>query len=205
MTSVLLPAKPVLSKAKVRLLDWNGRLVPQIGGVVQVLQRLGTRSSVEYVIPPMRSEPLGRIWAMKLREAKLAGAMIPFLQDGLAIGAPGAIVVDGAGQTGSFLAVRGGTPGYCIRYGQAFSLIHGGRRYLHFAAAETILGGLGTTDAGKATVPIAPMLRVIPGDGAVCEFGVPMIEGSLSGNEVAWDVDTAPWTNVGTIRIDEDA
>ncbi len=83
--------------------------------------------------------------------------------------------------------------------GQAFSLVHAGRRYLHFVAAETIVGA-----DGLMTVPIFPMLRVIPDDGDVCEFARPMIQGSLSGNQVKWSRQTAPWTDLGTITITED-
>ena len=196
---ILLPARPALKTDKVHMLDWGGQLVPSLGGPVQTILRLGTRHALEFVLPPMRSEPDGRIWAARLRMAKLFGALLPFGQDGLRIGSPGAIVVDGAGQTGMSLKVRGGTAAYAIREGQAFSIVHGARRYLHFASAQTILDS-----TGKATVPIFPMLRIIPGDGDVCEFGKPMIQGSLSGNEVSWDRQTAPWSDFGTITITED-
>lgn len=198
--SIFLPDSPGLKNAKHRLLDWGGRLVPTLGGPVQTLTRLGTRSSVEYTLPSMPSEPDGRIWGMTLRQAKISGVIAPFLQDGLIVGTPGAIVVDGQGQSGTSLRIRGGAPGYVIRFGQAFSIVHGGRRYLYFAAQQIALD-----TNGKALLPIFPMLRAITSDGDICEFSRPLIEGSLTGNEVAWDVQTAPWTDIGTIRIDEDA
>lgn len=200
MASILLPDKPGLSGAKIRLLDWGGKLTPWGGGVTQNLLRLGTRSGVEYKLPRMRSDPHGRVWGMKLREGKLSGVIVPFIQDGFRVGAPGSPVVDGAGQSGSTLSIRGFTSRYGIRYGQAFSLIHAGRRYLHFAAANAVVGA-----DGKIVLPIFPMLRVLPGNAAVLEFAKPMLEGSLSGNEVAWDVGLEPFVDLGVIRIDEDA
>lgn len=200
MASIMLPSNPGLSGAKIRLLDWGGRLVPWGGGVTQNLLRLGTRSGVEYRLPRMRSDPDGRTWGMKLREGKIEGVIAPFLQDGFGVGAPGRPSVAGGGQSGSFLQIRSCTPNYAFRYGQAFSLIHGGRRYLHFVRALSHVDS-----AGVATLPIFPMLRVIPDDGDLVEVGKPFIEGSLTGNEVAWDVGLEPYVDLGVIRIDEDA
>lgn len=200
MASILLPRKPGLSNAKIRLLDWGGRLIPWGGGVTQNLLRLGTRSGVEYRLPRMRSEPAGRIWGMKLREGKLNGVIVPFIQDGFRVGAPGIPSVDGAGQAGSLLAIKGFSSKYGIRYGQAFNLFHAGRRYIHFAAQDAVAEA-----DGRILLPIFPMLRVIPADGATLDFADPMLEGSLSGNEVAWDIGLEPFADLGVIRIDEDA
>ena len=103
---------------------------------------------------------------------------------------------------GSFPALeaqlRGFTPGYAVRFGQAFSLVHAGRYYLQFAADQAIAGS-----DGRLSMPIFPMLRVIPNDGDVFS-AVPMIQGSLSGQQVKWTRQTAPWTDLGTITITED-
>ena len=195
---ILLPSEPGLATDSPTMLDWGGPLSPVNGGAVQTLTRLGTRHSLEFTIPTMPSEPLGRIWSAQLRLAKLYGALLPFGQDGFKVGACGSPVVAGAGQAGSVLTLRGFQPGYAVRIGQAFSLISGGRRYLHFAAAQAI-----TVD-GTLTFPIFPMLRVIPADGDVCEFARPMIQGSLAGQSVKWTRQTAPWTDLGTITITED-
>jgi hypothetical protein len=197
---ILLPSKPALKTDKPHMLDWGGALTPTLGGPVQTLMRLGTRHSLDFTLPQMPTEPLGRIWASRLRMAKLFGALLPFGQDGFKVGAPGAIVVDGAGQSGMTLKVKGGTPYYAVREGQAFSIVTNGRRYLYFASAQTILDVAGAA----AAMPIFPMLRVFPADGDVCEFGKPMIQGSLAGNEVAWDRLTAPYSDFGTITISED-
>ncbi|MDO7843458.1 hypothetical protein [Sphingomonas immobilis] len=196
---ILLPDTPGLKTDRPAMMDFGGTLTPPLGGPVQRLLRLGTRHSLTFVMPQMETEPHGRIWSAKLRMAKLYGVLLPFGQDGFNIGAPGAPVVDGAGQSGSTILLKGFTPNYTVMFGQAFSLVHNGKRYLHFAAAQGQVGG-----DGKVTLDIFPMLRVLPANNAVCEFGKPMIEGSLSGNEVAWDRLTMPWSDFGTITVSED-
>ena len=195
---ILLPSFPGLKTDSPSMLDWGGALTPQNGGAVQTLMRLGTRHALDFIIPSMRTEPHGRIWSAQLRMAKLFGALLPFGQDGFKVGAPGSPVVAGAGQSGMALSVRGFQPGYAVRVGQAFSLVHGGRRYLHFIAEQ------GLTLDGALTLSIFPMLRVIPADGDVLEFAKPMIQGSLSGQSVKWTRQTAPWTDLGTITVTED-
>uniref|UniRef100_UPI0035CCA4AC hypothetical protein n=1 Tax=uncultured Sphingomonas sp. TaxID=158754 RepID=UPI0035CCA4AC len=195
---ILLPSQPGLKTDKPHMLDWGGALTPSLGGPVQTLMRLGTRHSLDFTVPTMPTEPLGRIWASRLRLAKLYGALLPFGQDGLAIGAPGLPYVNAAGQAGSTLLLAGFTAGYVVREGQAFNITHGGRYYLHFAAHDT------TSTDGTLSLDIYPMLRVIPDLNGSCEFLNPRIQGSLSGNEVAWDRQTAPWSDFGTITITED-
>jgi len=175
-------------------------LTPILGGPVQTLLRLGSRFSLEFQLPKMRSEPDGRTWASALVQAKLAGAIVPFLQDGFVPGSPGSPVVNGAGQSGTSLAIRGAQPNYRFRDGQFWSLVHGGRRYLHMT-----VGSPAVASDGTATITFVPMLRVSPSDGAAIEVAIPKIQGSLIGEEIGWDVQTEPWTDLGSIRIDEDA
>ncbi len=182
-----------------RMIDWGGALTPPNGGAVQTLGRLGTRHALDITPPQIAAEPEGRIFSAQLRLAKLFGALVAFDQDGFKPGACGMPVVSDGGQSGMTLALRSFTPGYAVRMGQAFSLVHGGRRYLHFAAAQTIASA-----AGVLALPIFPMLRVIPAGGATCEFAKPMIQGSLSGNEVKWDRQTAGYFDFGTITVTED-
>jgi hypothetical protein len=202
MTSpITLPETKGVKTDKIHMIDYAGQLKPQLGGVVQTLNRLGTRHALEVTLPTMKAEPWGRIWATQLRLAKMYGAIIWFRQDGLTIGNCGTnIQVNGAGQTGSTLALKNFTAGYTVLQGQAFSIVSGGRRYLHFAAADTT-----ATAGGLISLPIFPMLRVIPADTNLCEFTKPYIQGSLSGNEVSWERLPMNYFNFGTIVISEDA
>ena len=97
--------------------------------------------------------------------------------------------ITGGGQSGSVIVLRGMTPGYVVRDGQAFSIIHGGRRYLHISRSYQLVNG-----AGVVILPMAPMLRVSPADGAIVEF-FPKIEGLLEGDAQSWSLDVA--LNVG--------
>lgn len=199
-SAVLLPTARGIKVDRPRMITWDGELVPPLGGEVQHLQRLGTRHAVDMTIPLMRSEPDGRIWSTKLRLAKLYGARAWYRQDNFPVGTPGSPVVDGSNQTGSVLAMRGFVPGYQVRFGQAFSHLSNDRYFLYFSAADVTANG-----AGKLTLPIFPMLRRIANDGETLEWTTPIIEGSLSGNEVAWTRMTAPYCDFGTISIAEDA
>lgn len=181
--SVLLPSDPAPAQARERLLDWSRIGSPQAGGDLQQLNRIGTRFAVDFTMP-RRTGDKARLFLSKLRQAKAgnpAGAIIAFPQIGLTIGSPGSPVVNGAGQAGLTLNLRGFSASYPVKDGQFFSVIAGGRRYLHHATADTTANG-----SGVMALPIFPMLRVSPSDGAVCEFAVPMIEGLISGNEIGW-------------------
>ncbi len=100
-------------------------------------------------------------------------------QPGLDIGNPGAPVVNGSGQAGLALMLRGFAAGYVVREGQFFSIIHGGRRYLHCAESDAT-----ANFSGGLILGLYPMLRIKPLDGAVCEFAKPYIEGIVAGSSV---------------------
>jgi hypothetical protein len=189
--SITLPSSPGIRSAKPRLLDFGGVQTPPGGGASQKLYRLGDRYALAPTMPPIRTEPDGRIWASKLIQAQREGAIFAFPQPDLVIGDPGSPVVDGAGQAGMVLNLRGFTAGYLVRDGQFFSIIHGGRRYLHCAR-----GDLAADGTGKISLPIQPMLRIAPADGAVCEFAAPKIEGLLDGQAVEWEHQLEPYTLV---------
>lgn len=190
--SIFIPSSPGIRTAAPRLLDWGGDLIPVLrGGVAQRLNRLGSRYALGIELPPMPSEPTGRLFLSKLRRAKKEGALYAFPQDGFKVGAPGAPRVMGAGQAGITLIIDGFTPYYAIREGQFFSLIHNGRRYLNAVAVKAFADA-----GGVASLTLEEMLRVSPADNSVCEFVRPMIEGSLAGDEVAWSLLTTPHTSV---------
>jgi len=188
--SILLPAKPGIASAKPRLLDFGGVLTPPGGGAAQRVNRPGSRFAIDITLPAMSSIIEGRIFLAALMQAISQGALYAFPQD-MPVGAPGSPVVNGAGQMGTTLNLKNFTPSYAGRAGQFFSIVQGGRRYLHFLAAQGIAGADGTVAAS-----IWPMLRVSPDDGAVCEFAKPMIEGFLSGNALEWQLRTAPYVDV---------
>jgi hypothetical protein len=197
--SVELPQPRLPQMAVPKLLDYGADQKAPMGGASQRLNRLGNRFSLDITYPRLKPEPDGRILSARLRRAKTEGALFAFPQPGLVIGNPGAPVVDGAGQAGSTLNLRGFTTGYLIREGQFFSIIHGGRRYLHTAAAD-----VAASPTGTVALPITPMLRISPGNGAICEFAKPYIEGPIGGSSVDVEWTTAKAV-IPTITITEQA
>jgi hypothetical protein len=201
MAAIALPEKPSLRGGRPKFLDWGGRLVPILGGPVQPILRLGSRFAMDFTLPRMPSEPYGRTWAASLIQGKLQGVIVSFLQDGFSTGHPGTPVVNGSGQTGTSLAIHGVYPGYRFRYGQFFNVYHAGRYYLHMITDQLVIVG----PDGTATLNFLPMLRIIASDADPVIVAVPKIQGSLVGDETAWDVGLEPFTDLGTIKIEEDA
>ena len=189
--SVLLPTSPSPEDATPSYLDWGGTLRPIFGGALQKLRRLGDRFALSVTMPPMLNAENGMTWVARLSAARGEGAVMPWPQPGFDPGNPGAPNVAQAGQTGTLLLVSGFSTNYAIREGQAFSIVHGGRRYLHMVAADANAGS-----DGAVTLSIRPMLRVSPAAGAICEFAQPMIEGFLGGDEQCWSLATARTTGL---------
>lgn len=178
--------------AKVRMLDFGGELTPPLGGPVQRINRLGTRFAIDVALAPVSQEPEGRRLTSLLRQAKTEGALFAFPQPGLAIGAPGTPVVDGAVAGGSTVPLAGLTANYAIRMGQFMSFVHGGRRYLHAAVAEAVADATGDVE-----VTIEPMLRVSLSDEDEVEIGRPMLEGLLEGGDLEHEIMYEPFIALG--------
>ncbi len=190
--TIYLPDSPLPRSASPAPIVFGGWQTPPTGGIESWLGFMGSRLSMAIETPNLLPEPDGRLWTAALLDAWMTGETVAcrFPQPGFDVGAPvaliapgqpGAIVVDGVDQAGMILNVRGVEPGYAFKRRQFFSLIHGGRRYLHYVRQQVIAG-----EDGRAAVPIGPMLRVSPADGDICEFGKPMIEGKLSGDANGW-------------------
>lgn len=195
--AIELPQPRLPRSAVPKLLDWGADQKSPGGGAFQRLNRLGNRFALEISYPRLKPEPDGRILASRLRRAKTEGALFPFPQPGLVIGNPGAPVVNGSGQAGTTINLRGFAIGYTVREGQFFSIIHGGRRYLHCANANATANG-----SGQVTLSIHPMLRIVTADGAICEFTKPYIEGIVAGSSIDVEL-TIARSQVPTVLITE--
>ena len=182
--TIELPTDPAPSGCSMTYVDFGGFNEPALGAEVQRIDRMGNRFRASFSYAPLPSKDLGRVFVGRLIRAKSEGVRLPLPLLGFDPGAPGTIMVDGAGQAGRGLAVRGGTPNYAVREGQWFSVQRGdGRHYLHLADAQSILDG-----GGAAVVPLSPMLRYEFADGAHCHFGQPVIEGRVIGQDWAWQM-----------------
>ncbi len=196
--AVELPQVRLPKSAVPKLVDYGATLTAVQGGASQRLNRLGNRFALTIVYPRLRPEPDGRILAQRVRQAVTEGALFAVPQPGVDLGMPGNPVVNGGGQAGAMLEIRGFVPGYTVREGQFFSILHGGRRYLHTAGAEVIADG-----SGWARLAVTPMLRISPANGAICEFAKPYIEGFIDGRTAASIEHTIAKAMVPEITITE--
>ena len=96
----------------------------------------------------------------------------------------GALLVDGAGQEGTSLEVKNGTPGFMVRKGFWVSIQNAdGRHYLHNVKSPVRIAADGT-----ATLVLSPELRHPFADEAVVHMAKPMVEGFVEGNEWEWQI-----------------
>ncbi len=195
--SFLLPQLRLPQTATIRFLDFGADITPQVGGPSQRIVFPGSRFAIVIVYPRLRPEPDGRIMMSALHQAKLVGARFPVPEPGIPVIAYGNPQVNGFGQQGMSLQLKGLTPGITILNGKYFSIIYAGQRYLHHGTADTVVAADGT-----CLLPIFPMLRISPNDAATCEFAQPYIEGVLAGNVVDVELAIAKATPA-TITITE--
>lgn len=157
-----------------KLMDFGGFLAPSTGGAVLRVDRMGNRHAIDFVLPPMRMEPHGRLWSSRLKRAKTEGAFMRMPQVDFRPGAAGVPVVAARTVGGRLLPVAGGQPGGRVREGQFLSVIHEGRRYLHSVDAEVGFGADGT-----ALLQVTPMLRTPLDIGDAIEIAQPRVEGLI--------------------------
>lgn len=197
MTSVILPSTPSCRSAHPSQVSFGSTLTPFLGGPSQRINRLGTRWSWQFSMPPMRAD-VARVWIQALARAEELGAVMAIPQD-IDVGDPGAPLVSAVVAGGLLLPMKGMTAGYPIRAGQYVSIIHGGRRYLHVFTEDMTVGVGGTVMA-----PIWPMLRTSLSVNDVAEIAAPKVEGWLDGR-FEYDILTGPWAQLPDFIIAEAA
>lgn len=189
MPSIILPIHPQPSGADPRFLDFGTN---QDGGFAQDgprIHRLGNRWALDVTMPTQWLEPHrgwgegGRVFLSRLRRAlQDGGAIYPWPQLGLKVGAPGAAPLIAADINPNIdaIPVSGFRPHYVFREGQFFNIINEGRHFLHSTSEEVMVGADGT-----ALIPIHPRTRWDFGAGDAIRMD-PVIEGRVQGNELAW-------------------
>nr|WP_047166907.1 hypothetical protein [Sphingomonas sp. Y57] len=194
--AILIPAYPGPASAVPGYLDWGGVISSPLGGVDQKLNRLGDRFTIDVTMNTMPTAEDATAWVAALIQAQKDGGIFPWPQ-AISVNGSGDAVIDGPGQAGTTLKLRGLSSGRTFLRGQFISVVHGGRRYLHIIAAAGVANG-----SGKVSLLVEPMLRVAYSDGAVVEIDEPKIEGFLEGNRRDWTIDVA--MNIGLqFRITE--
>lgn len=182
MAVIDLPPWAVPNGATPSFMDFGAILRPSTGAGLLRVDRLGSRYKVKLSFPPFTDQAQGGVIVSRLIRAKRMGLRAEFplvrpqpLQDA---------VVDGAGQAGTTLRVRGLFRGQVIREGFWISVVRAsGQHYLHNVAGEVVV------DAdGRAALPLSEMLRWPFADGDPVKIVRPMIEGIVDGDEQAWSL-----------------
>lgn len=182
MPALYLPVHPAPRRMTPRPISSRNEMGPAFGGPDQRESRMGSRYAIDVEMPPM-SYAHAQEWADIDDEAATVVMLID--QPGLDIGDPGfSVVVDGGGQTGSAVRLRGLTPNYQFRKNQWVSMILSGQRYCYRASFPAVADG-----AGKVLLPLRTLLRKPVTDGAVVEVAEPKIEGYPTPTEDCWSID----------------
>ncbi len=173
--SVLIPWARIADLA-IRPRLFSGNQEGVLGGEDLPIPRMGDRFAVDVATSQLRQDAQSRLLVAALMEATTEDARIELRMPnrGPAIGS--GIVVDGAGQSGSTLNIRGAYRQTSFLQGSFFSIVHGGIHHVHMVRGPSMAGA-----DGRAAVPIWPMLRFITVDAESCAFDQPMIEGQLIG------------------------
>ncbi len=183
-----LPSDPAPNGMEAALLDYG---VIQRGASSLRVNRPGNRYRMAFSYPPMQPDK-ARTFTGRLTRAKRDGVKVelPLI---VSQGSPGSPVVDGAGQSGTTLAVRGLTPGYVAREGFWLTITDADDRgYLHQVMVTIAADG-----SGDATLLIEPPLRAPFADGADIELAAPWIEGFIDGEEWGWMIPVNHLVSVG--------
>ena len=179
-----LPPWCVPNGATHALIDAGGVVRSALNTAAQRVDRMGSHYRAALTFPAFDEPRDGRVIVSRLVRAKRLGLRVEYpLLERQPVS--GRIVVDGAGQAGFALAVRGFTARTVIREGWWLSIeAASGQHYLHNHAAE-ILPGVD----GRATLMLSEQLRAPFADGDAVHLIRPMIEGLIEGNEQAWTQD----------------
>lgn len=146
-----------------------------LGGADLDTPRLGDRFAADIATTQLRQDAQSRLLVADLIEGLTADVRLPLKLPNRGRTMSGG-VVDGAGQSGSTLKVRGLYSGMGPARGDFFSIVHLGRHYVFMATAQVIAGA-----DGRVAIPIWPMLRFLTVDGERVALDAPMIEGRLVG------------------------
>lgn len=144
------------TEISVREISGARDMQPTTGGQSQRQDRVGTKHAIMFDIPVLRYAWCGAGLAADLAVGRTGdGVSIVIPEPGIPYVNYGAAPkVDGAGQLGSFINVKDLTIGATIKKGKWFNLVVNGRIYAYFTTEQVVVDG-----AGKATLPLYPMIR----------------------------------------------
>ena len=186
-----LPAWAIPNDApSVALVDAGGTMRSPLNTAALRVNRPGSHYRVALAFAPFEARE-GRVIVSRLIRAQREGLRVEFpLAEPQPIG-PG-VVVDGAGQAGLSLRVRGLTPRAVVREGWWLSIEpEAGPRCLHNVGGEAIAAADGT-----ATLALGEALRAPFADGVRVNLARPMIEGLVDGDAREWSLSVDQLTSI---------
>lgn len=166
---LILPTDPRPSTMTPRPISARNESRPAYGGPVGRNLRPGTRWAWDIELPPMSYEESLAFDDLLSEDETI---VMDILQPGLDTGEPGSPLVDGGGQSGRTLVLKGLTAGYTLKKGQWLSVISGGQRYAYKASAAATAGS-----GGAMSAPLRTMIRAPLANNAVVEIVQPKAEG----------------------------
>ena len=180
---VTLPTCPYPTDYQVLLRDFGAVLTPFLGGPEQRINRLGMRFGLRLTMPPMDADE-GMVYLSRLLQGRQSTVILPWPLLDFDPGTPGAPLVSAAVASGTTIPIKGLTPGYQVKEGQFFSVIHSGRRYVYMFTADATANG-----SGNLSAAIFPLLRTALSTNDVIEIAQPKIEGLvMPGEEISWQI-----------------
>lgn len=181
--ALTLPTSPRPSKMVPRPIFTRNETRPATGaGPVGRNLRPGTRWAWDFDYPPMTYEQSLAFDDLLTEDDTI---IVDILQPGLVVGAPGSGGrVNGAGQAGRMLNIKGVAPGYILRKGQWLSVLSGGQWFAYKTSAAVTVDS-----SGNCAVPLRTMIRAPLANNAVVEIAAPKAEGWATLAEEAHGID----------------
>lgn len=176
---ITLPSTPKPNRMSVELLDFG---ITQRGAASLRVDRPGARYRLQFSWPrEVMRPPVTNRFLSRLKRGKRQGVQMDLLLS-MPQGSPGSPVVDGAGQSGSSIAVRGLTLNYTARDDYWLTIVEAdGTAYVH-----SVYAAFRASDTGTATIQIEPPLRAPFADGDRVELARPFIQGELLGESFSY-------------------
>lgn len=146
-------------------------LQPATGGPRMPVDRPGDHWALEIDTGTLRTS-CGQALMADIVRGRAQPVAIQIPEPGIDKGTPGTLMVDGAGQSGEMLALKGGTPRAILGKGWFISLFTAGHWFAHMITETVALDAL-----GNGTVTIWPIIRAPHDNNDPVEVVSPMIEG----------------------------
>lgn len=190
--TITLPTTPAPTSGAPLLRDFGGVMTPFLGGPEQLINRVGTRFGIRYTMPIMETADQARVFVSRLLQGRKDRVLMRWPHLSFNPGPVGTPLISAAVTAGSAIVIKDLTANYAAKEGQFFSIVSGGRRYIH------MFSGDGTASAlGVLSISIFPPLRKSLAVNDVVEMTTPIIEGHVSpGDEMSWELSVEKFAQI---------